>query len=187
MSGKFGINDAVRIKLRQLRKARKVTVRELCSQLGMPIGSYGCLESGSYNITLENLHKILGVLGADISEVWPYDTGAEATGNEASQFRKHQEFRLAEVLALSHAEGAALFALREGRCAVIMHSNLSEFLIDRLTLYLEDHLVYQEGLWFEKRRGNTVYYCFLKAQTCPGFVRKLLDRYLVLWASAFSE
>jgi transcriptional regulator with XRE-family HTH domain len=184
---KLGINDAVRMKLRQLRKARRITIREVCSEAGIPIGSYGCLECGSYNITLENLQRILNVLGADISDVWPSDKPADFVAHEAPSLRKLQEFRLAEVVALSKAEGGALFSLREGKCSVIMHQNLSEFLIDRLSLYLEDNLVYQGGLWFEKRRGKTAYYFFLKAQSCPTFLRKLLDQYLVIWASMFTE
>jgi transcriptional regulator with XRE-family HTH domain len=187
MRRKRGINDAVRVKIRQLRKARGITIRELCDRIGMPIGSYGCLESGSYNITLENLHRILNVLGVDISEVWPYDEPEKVASHEASQLKKIQEFRLAEVVALAGAEGAALFARRGGKCSVILHQNISHFLIERLTLYLEDNLVYREGVWVERNWGKTTYYFFLKARGCPPFVQKLLDRYMVIWASAFTE
>ena len=181
------VNDAVRVKIRELRKARGITIRELCHQIGMPIGSYGCLESGSYNITLENLHRIVNVLGVDISEVWPYDRPEKVASYEASQLKKMQEFRLAEVVTLAGAEGGALFARRGGKCSVLLHRNLSQFLVERLTLYLEDDLVYREGFWFERNWGKTTYYFFLKARNCPAFVQKMLERDRVIWASAFTE
>jgi hypothetical protein len=88
------------------------------------------MEGGYYNISLDNLFRILGVMGADIGEVWPAETTAADETNPI-QLRRIQEFRISEIINLSEAEGAALFSVQGDRSTVLLQQNLSDFLLDR--------------------------------------------------------
>jgi hypothetical protein len=143
------------------------------------------MESGHYNISLDHLFRILGALEADISDVWPVETaGVEGTADRL-YLHRIQSFRLAEVIALSGGEGGALFAVREDQCDVVIHQSISDFLLDRLILYLEDGRHYSDGVWFERTYGDTSFYFFLKADDCPDFVKAMVRRYLVIWSHVF--
>lgn len=48
-----------------------ISGKKLADLAGIPRGSYGALESGTYRLSLENLFRLLGVLGMDASDVWP--------------------------------------------------------------------------------------------------------------------
>jgi transcriptional regulator with XRE-family HTH domain len=170
---------------KELRLARKVGVQELARRVGIPCSSYACMEGGFYNISLDYLFRILGVLDADISEVWPIETVALQNAGDTLYVKKIQEFRLNEIVSLSQAEGAALFSLLGGKCSVLLHEHLSDFLLDRVVLYLEDGRRYDQGVWFEKRKGATTFCFFLKAKNCPDYVGKLLEHYMVIWANVF--
>ena len=179
------INNRVRHKLRELRLARKVSVQELARRVGIPCSSYACMEGGFYNISLDYLFRILGVLDADISEVWPIETAVFQNAGNPLYVRKIQEFRLSEIVSLTQAEGAALFSLLGGKCSVLLHEHLSDFLLDRVVLYLEDGRRYDQGVWFEKQKGATRFCFFLKANNCPDYVGKLVEHYMVIWANVF--
>lgn len=73
--GKSPINDSVVERIRQLRLLSGIQLGEMDGLTGIPQGSYGCLELGKYRLNLENLFRILWVLGIDISEVWPRTGG----------------------------------------------------------------------------------------------------------------
>ncbi|HXK59193.1 MAG TPA: hypothetical protein PLP42_04795 [Acidobacteriota bacterium] len=180
------INDYVRQKMRELRTRKKIGIRQLSSSTGIPVSSYCCMEGGYYNISLDNLFRILGVLGADIADVWPSDVVGTGVDNPV-QLRKIQEFRINEIINLSEAEGAALFSLNERRCKVLLSQNLSDFLLDRICLYLENGQQYNQGLWFKKRLGNTCFVFFLKGKSCPEHIQKLIQQYLVIWSNLFSQ
>ncbi|MBI2821516.1 MAG: helix-turn-helix transcriptional regulator [Acidobacteria bacterium] len=179
------VNSCVRQKLRELRRSKKISLQELAGRAGIPSSSYACMEGGFYNISLDNLFRILGVLEVDIREVWPPETIAAQALGDSFYLRKIQEFRLSEVVSLSHAEGAALFSLRSGKCSVVLHEHLSDFLLDRLILYLEDGRRYEHGLWFEKKKGDATFILFLKTQDSPDYVRKVIEHYMVIWANLF--
>ncbi len=185
MTKQNSINEFVRNKLRKLRLAKKLTLTQLAAQAGLPYSSYACMESGFYNINLDNLFRILDVLGADISEVWPTETAGLQATDVSLYLKKIQEFRLSEIVSLCVAEGGALFALRSGKCSVPLHHRISDFLLDRLVLYLEDGRKYAEGLWFEKTQGDTTFHLFLKTENCPAYVKKLVEQYLVIWSNLF--
>ena len=185
MTKQNAINEFVRSKLRKLRLAKSLTLTQLAAQAGLPYSSYACMESGFYNINLDNLFRILDVLGADISEVWPTETAGLPATDVSLYLKKIQEFRLGEIVSLCAAEGGALFAVRNDKCSLPLYHRLSDFLLDRLVLYLEDGRKYPEGLWFEKTQGDTTFHLFLKTEDCPAYVKKLVEQYLVIWSNLF--
>ena len=65
------VNDFVTLSIRRIRLAKGLRVQDMAERSGIPLGSYSCLETGRYRINLENLFRIINVLGVDISEVWP--------------------------------------------------------------------------------------------------------------------
>jgi len=144
------------------------------------------MEGGYYNISLDNLFRILGVMGADIAEVWPSETTAAEDANPI-QLRRIQEFRINEIISLTAAEGAALFSVQGHRSKVLLQQNVSDFLLDRLCLYIEDGRDYGDGLWFRKELGNTSFIFFLKGKSCPDYLRKLIGQYMVIWSNLFSQ
>lgn len=180
------INEYVRQRLRELRTRKNIGIREISSGTGIPSSSYCCMEGGYYNISLDNLFRILGVMGADIAEVWPAETTGADEANPV-QLRRIQEFRVNEIISLTAAEGAALFSVHGQRSKVLLQQNLSDFLLDRLCLYIEDGREYNEGLWFRKELGTTSFIFFLKGKTCPDYLRKLIGQYLVIWSNLFSQ
>lgn len=181
---KSAINELVRRKIREIRISRNFAVKEVATRAGLPISSYASMENGDYKINLDNLFSILGVLEADITDVWPAEAvGVQATGTNLYLMRM-QEFRLNEVISLAGAEGGALFCLRRNRkCSVLLSQHLSDFLLDRLILYLESGEKYQDGLWWEKSHQGIRLILFLKGQSCPQFVEKLVDHYMVNWCA----
>jgi transcriptional regulator with XRE-family HTH domain len=185
MSEKNSINHLISRKIRRLRSDRGMKLRQVAARAGIPLSSYACLESGQYNINLDNLFRILGALEADIEEVWPAPASGLTDGlNELYLLRK-QSFRVAEVIDLSRAEGGALFALRNGKCTPLIEHNLSDFLIDRLILCLQCGQEYPKGQWFRRMKGNTSFHFFLKAHQCPDFVKRMIQRYMVIWSNSF--
>lgn len=71
MRSKKLVNRYVGERLRRLRVARGIKVQEIARRAGLPPSSYSCLEGGWYNINLDNLFRILQVLEADVTAVWP--------------------------------------------------------------------------------------------------------------------
>lgn len=80
VSGKSNnlVNQFVCSSIRRLRLERGLRIQEIAQRSGIPLGSYSCLETGRYRMSLENLFRILQVLGADVREVWP-DSSPETT------------------------------------------------------------------------------------------------------------
>ncbi len=144
------------------------------------------MEGGYYNISLDNLFRILGVMGAEIADVWPTETTAADEANPI-QLRRIQEFRVSEIISLTDSEGAALFSINGHRSKVLVQQNLSDFLLDRLCLYIEDGREYNDGLWFRKELGDTSFILFLKGKSCPDYLRKLIGQYMVIWSNLFSQ
>ncbi len=71
MRSKGRINNYVGHRLREIRVTRKLTSQEVARQAGIAPGSYSCLENGWYKINLDNLFRILQVLKAEVTDVWP--------------------------------------------------------------------------------------------------------------------
>lgn len=69
------INGAVVSRIRQIRIAKRLRVQDLAERAGIPLGSYSCLDTGRYRMSLENLFRALTVLETDITEVWPRGGG----------------------------------------------------------------------------------------------------------------
>jgi hypothetical protein len=106
-------------------------------------------------------------------------------GSNELYLLRTQSFRVAEVIDLSRAEGGALFAVRDGNCTPVIEHNLSDFLIDRLILCLQCGQEYPKGQWFRRMKENTSLHFFLKADQCPDFVTRMIQRYLVIWSNIF--
>ena len=88
-----GVNESVRRRLRELCQSKRMKIKDLAQQSGIPTSSYGCLESGCYKISLGNLFRMLGVLKADIHAVWPVESVGSQTLDQPVYLRKIQEFR----------------------------------------------------------------------------------------------
>ena len=65
------INNFVCSKIRRMRIEKGLRIQDIALRAGIPLGSYSCLETGRYRMSLENLFRVLSVLGADIRKVWP--------------------------------------------------------------------------------------------------------------------
>jgi transcriptional regulator with XRE-family HTH domain len=173
-------------RLRRLRRERQMRMSEVARKAGLPVSSYGCIEGGYYAVTIDNLFRILGALEADITEVWPSDDAGSKALESALYVRRLQEFRFGELLSLSRAEGAALFLIdKDKRVSVLMAQTLSDFLLDRLAVYLEDGREYDQGVWIRLCSGGQTLALFLKATSCPEFVRRMAEQYLPVWFVAF--
>lgn len=181
------INDLVRERIRRLRNARGIGVTELASRAGIPVSSYASLESGAYRITLDNLFRILGALDVGIEDVWPVESEGIRVTDEALYLKRVQEFRLSEIVSLSAAEGCALFADRNGRCSVVAALHLSDVLLDRLVLYLEQGQQLGGGRWFERQYRDIAFHFFLKTDSCPDFVQAMIQTYLINWSALFGS
>lgn len=70
------INDYVGHRLQKIRKARGLSCSETARRAGIPAGSYSCLENGWYRISLDNLFRILQVLKAEVTDIWPAVDGS---------------------------------------------------------------------------------------------------------------
>jgi len=187
MSSKNTINELVRLRIREIRKSRKVKIREIATQAGMPYSSYASMECGFYNINLDNLFRILGALDIDIREVWPVETAVTLAAEDRLYLERIQQFRLSEIISLSGSEGAALFVVNGERCKLLLHQGLSDFLLDRLIFYLEDELPYPHGLWCKKTSQGKDFYFFMKGESCPEFLSKLIQKYLSIWVEVYSK
>jgi len=187
MSSKQKINEFVRLRIREIRKSRKVKVREIAAQAAMPYSSYASMECGFYNINLDNLFRILGALDIDIREVWPVETAVTLAAEDRLQLERIQQFRLSEIISLSGSEGAALFVVKGEKCKLLLHQGLSDFLLDRLIFYLADELPYPHGLWLEKPSQGRKFHFFLKGESCPEFLSKLIQKYLSIWVEVYSK
>lgn len=131
MPSKNKINELVRLRIREIRKSKKVKVRQIAAQAEMPYSSYASMECGFYNINLDNLFRILGALDTDIREVWPAETAINKSEETRLYLERIQQFRLGEIISLSGTEGAALFRVQGDKCKILLHQGLSDFLLDR--------------------------------------------------------
>ncbi|MDA2934558.1 helix-turn-helix transcriptional regulator [Acidobacteria bacterium AH-259-D05] len=187
MSSNNRINEFVRMRIREIRKARKIKVREIAAQIRMPYSSYASIEGGFYKINLDNLFRILGALDVDIREVWPVESALKEAAEHRLYLQRIQEFRVSEMISLLGAEGAALFVVKGDGCKLLVHQGLSDFLLDRLIFYLEDGLAYPHGLWFHKTRDGEDFHFFIKGKSCPDFLSKLIQKYMLIWAELYSK
>ena len=187
MSFNNHINEFVRLRIREIRRTKKIKVREIAAQLGMPYSSYASMEGGFYNINLDNLFRILGVLDTDIREIWPAELAVTEAAEDRLYLQKIQQFRLSKVISLSAAEGGALFSVKDEHCHLLVHQGVGDFLLDRLMFYLEDGLPYPDGQWFHKTRKEEEFHFFLKGESCPDFLSKLIRKYMVIWSEVYSE
>lgn len=187
MSSTNPINEFVRLRIRKIRRTKKIKVREIAAQLEMPYSSYASMEGGFYNINLDNLFRILGVLDIDIREIWPAESSLTEATEDRLYLQRIQQFRLGEIITLSGAEGGALFSVKDEKCHLLVHQGVSDFLLDRLIFYLEDGLPYPDGQWFHKTHKGEEFHFLLKSESCPDFLAKLIRKYMVIWTEVYSR
>jgi len=187
LRNKTAINDLVRKKLKQIRLAQGVRLRQAARRSGIPVSSYAQMESGYYRIHMDSLFRMLGALELDINDVWPVDSvGVEAV-DQAVYMQRIQAFRLNEICNWCDAEGACLFRLRHGASSVLLTQGMSDFLVDRIGYYLEEGLNYSSGLFLEKSYKGSRFILFIKAEAGDNVAMKMTNRYLVKWAVLFSD
>lgn len=124
MRSKKLVNRYVGECLRRIRIAKSIKVQEVARRAGLPASSYSCLEGGWYNINLDNLFRILQVLEADVTEVWPrgnigangiVDDEAVAGLLEEARANQPQEVSVDNVLdAVAEIYGVTREALASG-------------------------------------------------------------------------
>jgi transcriptional regulator with XRE-family HTH domain len=182
----YSVNDEIRKKIKTVRIARKLTMREVADRAGIPVSSYAAMEAGRYKLNVDNLFLILGALESDIHEVWPSEGLAEQLTGKKLFLVRQQEFRLQELLELSGSAGGALLAQTKGVCSVLLKWGVSDYLLDRVALYLEENLKLERGIFFSRERGETTYHLFLSSEDVS--VKPwLVERYLTIWAAVFSD
>ena len=119
----------------------------------------------------------MGALEVDIQQAWPTETLASEFDDCDLYLQKIQQFRLSEVISFSGAEGAALFLVKAGRCEVAPYQGLSDFLMGRLNLYMEDGLSYDSGVWLQRSCGDKTLRLFVKGNGKPYLVQVDIARY----------
>lgn len=65
------LNDYLRDRIRYHRMSLELLSKELAQRSRIPAGSFCCLESGHYRISVLHLLKVQIALGADIRDIWP--------------------------------------------------------------------------------------------------------------------
>ena len=65
------VNGFVAARIREVRLERGLKVTDMVRLTGIPAGSYYCLESGCYRLSLDNLFRILMALQISIEDLWP--------------------------------------------------------------------------------------------------------------------
>ena len=187
------INDFVRKRVRQFRIMRQLRQREVAHRAQLPVSSYACMECGFYEFRLDNLFKVLAALDLDISDVWPpesYLSGHPEVRKSGITYdllyvKRLQDFRINELVMLAEAEGGALFSLEGDQCQLLLNSYLSETFLDRVRMYLPTDQPIADGLTYVKQNGQKSLVFFLKAKTCLPHVKRLLEKYLVIWSTLF--
>ena len=59
--------------------------------------------------------------------------------------------------------------------------------IARLKADLADGLPYPHGLWFQKTSQRKDFHFFMKGESCPEFLSKLIQKYLSIWVEVYSK
>ena len=62
------VNSYVVERIRRPRIAQRSKVAEAARRTGIPLGSYSCVETGRYRMSLECLFRALAVPGTDIAD-----------------------------------------------------------------------------------------------------------------------
>jgi transcriptional regulator with XRE-family HTH domain len=130
------INDHLRVKIRQLRRAKSVSSRDAAARAGIPPSSFSSIETGRYKITVDNLQRILIALEADIVDVWP---PSMLLGWRERALRAFCELSLTQFLNLSRAASATLSLVADHSESVIWSYRLAA-LHDQSALVTEEHV-----------------------------------------------
>lgn len=173
------INQLIRRRIRNIRRSKKITVRQAALMCNIPESSYSCLENGFYRISLLNLNKMLSGLGVAIEDVWPRQQqkwrgeAAQAGGLDLSYFR------FQEIFFLSESQQAAL--LRGFRGLECLHAiGMSEDEKSDLVETIQAGLKRNWTIFPNRAKGVQVYLCLLQP-ILPDHVKRLISIYLDLW------
>ncbi|MEE8177673.1 MAG: helix-turn-helix domain-containing protein [Acidobacteriota bacterium] len=69
------VSGYVMDRIRFFRLMQRRTLNEAARRSGIPLGSYSCLETKRYRLSLDNLLRLQLVLGVEIGDLWPKVTG----------------------------------------------------------------------------------------------------------------
>lgn len=181
------INSQIRLRLRNLRMARKMTVEAIAKRSGLTRSCYSAIENGYVRVNVDRLYRILGALEADINDVWPHEGLGEALSSEKLYELRRQDFRIDELRLIFNADRAALFYLDHNKSQVLLRSNLSEEVAVRIAFYLQDE--------FQNSAQANLFSCALDDREFAllledrkaDFSETLIDFYLLSWAQLFSR
>ena len=81
-------------RLRLLRKERRLTQSELARQIGIQQSDLSRMEKGEYRVSLDNLFKILGVFGMEVTEFF----GSSTQPEPVHQPLTHQDMQTLHLL-----------------------------------------------------------------------------------------
>jgi transcriptional regulator with XRE-family HTH domain len=110
------INPSVRNKLRQLRRQRNWTFRELSEASGVPLNTIWRMEAGG-GATLRNALRVASAFHLSVHQIWDISTATRATGGRSGSnpsnttlrdLRKQQGWRLYD---LSQTSGVSITTL----------------------------------------------------------------------------
>lgn len=175
------INQFIRERLCEIRKEKRLSVRQAAVLNGIPESSYSCLEHGHYRITLQNLQKMLEALGIAIDEVWPaLNQPRPEAWSSVPDANTLNYFRFREFLRMADAEQAALFLRRKGAMKPVYSFNLDQ----SETQTLQDSVL--TGLpqgWktYRKSSHEVEIYLSIKHAFVGDDLKRLLSLYMDLW------
>lgn len=185
MSKTWHVNDYVRRRIRELRKARGLTAVEFAKRLSLPRTSYVSMENGAYNIKLDHVHRALEVLRADIDEVWPKEQLSSVRFPlESDGLLQRQLFRLEELVDLSSSKAGLLLLRAQQWVAPLLDCCMSCEYRNRIASQLQEER-FEQGHWFSTSGGRGRYYLFLATGTIDVSLMFLINRFLVTSSSLF--
>lgn len=146
-------------KLRQLRKSRKVTLKELAGKTGLTAGFLSLVENGKSNIALDTLSVILQELGSSLNQFFqrPFEENEDPvvrmTNRTWSPFTETTFF---SVLTTGVPSSSALYPR-----IFLMHPEAAPTKTDMLQHDGEEFIMVLEGV-------ATIYYAGRTYQLYPG-------------------
>lgn len=158
--------------------------------LGMTRSTYAAIEYRESKITASRLCRILGVLKADIPEVWPPENRAASTVDSELYSMRAQAFGLSKIVTVSKAEGAALTRTvnYEGKShrELLLHIGLSGDDLERVICPLESGRACTDGLFVGTTLESPRLDLYLKTQAVENHIEPLVNFYLNdIWAHLF--
>lgn len=179
------VPEKIRLRLRNIRLSRRISVRELATLCRIPPSSYSAIENGYYACNLQNLYQILDALGADISEVWPYAGLGDAMASNGLLYAiRKQDFRLAELVGILGAESGILCVENQKKVSILLTFGISQEMAVRIAGYIEIGGCLDE-VFSEHVNGRSFH--VVLDQIREMVHRPMVGYYLKVWSDAFTR